>query len=311
MKLKTILLCLGLLLAGSVNAQTRYVFGTNSYTDSATGNVWSPIPQADIAPYPWRSSTCAPTMPANLGLYKQQVVFTTNNGQVTISVPQGTYTVNVYMADPCAGTAVGTRNFSLAINGLMIDASIDIVKEAGGAQKPLIKSVTVGNASSIVMQIVANKTGSDPCVAAIEILPAIQPPTVTGVQYAQTVIGTGFVNGSVVSEGGAACPTSFVSATQLNSQCPAGSGTITVANPRKMNLAWIAATVPSGGGPVTSYAVMKGASATGTFSLLASVAGLSYIDTSVFDGQAPCYTVAAINSAGQGPSTPPVCVKVP
>jgi hypothetical protein len=54
--------------------------------------------------------------------------------------------------------------------------------------------------------------------------------TITSIAQQFTVTGTGFVSGSTVMAGGSACPTTFVSATELTALCPIGAA-LTVANP--------------------------------------------------------------------------------
>jgi hypothetical protein len=62
--------------------------------------------------------------------------------------------------------------------------------------------------------------------------PSVFAQVVTSSTAVVTVTGSGFVQGSVIVQGGMPCAnTQFVSATQLTAACPSSSGTITVTNP--------------------------------------------------------------------------------
>jgi hypothetical protein len=305
--MKHFALLLALLCAAAVNAQTtRYVGGPKPFTD-VNSNVWSPIPLSIITGSN-RWSTCAAAW-TNGGLYQQQLVFVGTTGVVTIPVPQGTYAVNLYFAEPCLGELPGQRVFSISVNGTVLDAALDIVKEAGGVRIPLIKSTTITGTSVAVSFAGPAETM---VIAGFEILPA--GPVVTSVAYSQTVIGTGFVNGSIVKQGGVACPTQFVSSTHLTSQCPAGTGTITVTNPttaHSVKLNWVPGAVDSTNGAATSFNVFKAPNATGTYAQIAQPVAPPYVDSAVSSGQVPCYKVQGANASGTSLFTAPICASVP
>jgi hypothetical protein len=161
--------------AGPASAQSapiRYVFGTNSYTDSK-GQLWSPVPAAAIsASVSHHSSICTKnanfTGTSDPALYSQQMVEDIGDLLFSIPVPSGTYTVNLYFAEPCANTRPGSRIFSVAVDGTTIVPSLDLTATAG-VEKPVIETAQITN-SQISLDLRPIKDA--PLIAAIEILPA-------------------------------------------------------------------------------------------------------------------------------------------
>lgn len=72
----------------------------------------------------------------------------------------------------------------------------------------------------------------------------------------------------------------------------------TGSNGGEISLSW---TAPSdGGSPITHYTVYRATSATGTYSPIATTAGLSHLDTGLGNGVTRFYKVSATNVAGEG-----------
>jgi hypothetical protein len=82
--------------------------------------------------------------------------------------------------------------------------------------------------------------------------------------------------------------------------------------PSKVTLNWPASTVPAGGGAVTGYNVLRGASSAGPFTQIATTGAsvLSYTDSTPPSG-AVCYVVEGVNSGGPSTNSPSACVTVP
>ena len=153
------------------NAPIRYVFGTNSYTDSK-GQLWSPVPTSEFAQATgWHWSSCATT--ANFtgtpdpGLYRQQLSEDSSDLILSVPVPNGSYTVNLYFAEPCYTFTPGGRVFSVALNGTTIIPKLDLTATAG-VLKPVIESAQI-TGSGIVLDL--KRITNSPMIAAIEILP--------------------------------------------------------------------------------------------------------------------------------------------
>ncbi|MBN2136934.1 MAG: malectin [Sedimentisphaerales bacterium] len=57
-------------------------------------------------------------------------------------VPNGKYTVRLHFAETYEGiTGEGQRIFSVAIDGKTVLENLDVYKEAGGSQKPVVKTI--------------------------------------------------------------------------------------------------------------------------------------------------------------------------
>lgn len=158
--------------SGQAASPIRYVFGTKSFTDSK-GQTWSPVPTSDLsASSGWHWSSCAATETftgtADPGLYQQQIAEDSGDLLLTVPVPSGSYTVNLYFAEPCATYTAGERVFGVAVNGATVAASVDLVATAG-VGKPVIKSASV-NGAQVLLDL--KRITQDPMIAAIEILPA-------------------------------------------------------------------------------------------------------------------------------------------
>ena len=90
-------------------APIRYIFGTNSFTDSK-GQIWSPVPTSELpASVDWHWSSCAKddtfAGTPNPGLYREQIAEDTGDMVLTVPVPSSSYIVNLYFAEPCSYTA--------------------------------------------------------------------------------------------------------------------------------------------------------------------------------------------------------------
>jgi hypothetical protein len=160
------------LASGQTAPPLRYVFGTNSFTDSK-GETWSPIPTSDLAgSASWYWSACAKeakfTATTDPGLYREQVVETAGDLVLTVPVPSGSYIVNLYFAEPCSYFAPGSRVFGVVLNGTTIVPSLDLAAVAG-VEKPVVESASVSG-SKVVLDL--KRITQAQVIAAIEILPS-------------------------------------------------------------------------------------------------------------------------------------------
>jgi malectin (di-glucose binding ER protein) len=160
------------LASGQTAPPLRYVFGTNSFTDSK-GETWSPIPTSDLGgSASWYWSTCAKeanfTATTDPGLYREQVVETSGDLVLTVPVPSGSYIVNLYFAEPCSYFAPGSRVFGVVLNGTTIVPSLDLAATAG-VERPVVESASVSG-SKVVLDL--KRITQAQVIAAIEILPS-------------------------------------------------------------------------------------------------------------------------------------------
>jgi fibronectin type 3 domain-containing protein len=93
-----------------------------------------------------------------------------------------------------------------------------------------------------------------------------------------------------------------VPTTQQDLQSTPGTGQVT--------LTW-QPLVGDGGSPITGYRLYRSTTSDGTYSLLASVSGLTYVDTGLAGGQTYWYKVSAINAIGEGAQGPAFSAQVP
>jgi len=158
--------------ASAQSAPIRYVFGPRSHTDSK-GQLWSAVPASAISAstsYHWSncSKTATFTGTPDPGLYAQQMVEDNGDLLFSINLPSGTYTVNLYFAEPCANMPAGSRVFGVALDGTTIVPSLDLAATAG-VEKPVIETAQITNSQiSLDLRPIRNS----PVIAAIEILPA-------------------------------------------------------------------------------------------------------------------------------------------
>ena len=157
--------------SGQIAAPIRYVFGSNSYTDSK-GQVWSPIPAVNLTQSTaWHWSSCAETAvftgTPDPKLYQQQMAEDGGDLIVNVPVTSGSYSVNLYFAEPCSTWTAGNRVFGVALNGTTIISSLDLTASVG-VKKPVIESAQI---SGTEVTLDLKRSTDDPLIAAIEILP--------------------------------------------------------------------------------------------------------------------------------------------
>jgi hypothetical protein len=161
--------------SGQTALPIRYVFGTNSFTDSK-GQTWSPVPTSGLSGSAvWHWSSCAKagvfTGTPDPGLYREQIAEDSGDMILTVPLPSGSYTVKLYFAEPCSYFTAGERIFGIALNGTTIVPRLDLTATAG-VEKPLIESASV-HGTEVLLEL--KRITQDPIIAAIEILPA--PPS--------------------------------------------------------------------------------------------------------------------------------------
>jgi fibronectin type 3 domain-containing protein len=66
-----------------------------------------------------------------------------------------------------------------------------------------------------------------------------------------------------------------------------------------------------GGTPITGYKLYRSSTSDGTYSLLAYVSGLTFIDTGLAGGQTYWYKLSAVNEVGEGAQSPAFSIIVP
>jgi predicted RecB family endonuclease len=92
------------------------------------------------------------------------------------AVPNGFYKVNLYFAETYAGiTGFGQRVFSVTVEGAKL-GPIDVFAQAGGANKALVKTVTVAVTDGR-LDLTFAATANNAEINAIEILPVVDPAT--------------------------------------------------------------------------------------------------------------------------------------
>jgi hypothetical protein len=167
--------------AAGVFSPIRVNAGGASFTDPATGNVWS----ADTGstggnPYGTATAITDTANPSQAPLYQTQRF---GNFQYQFSVPSGTYTVNLKFAE-VYWTGTGQRVFNVAINGTTVLSNFDIVAAAGGSFTAVDKPFTVTATSTITVQFTTLVDNAS--INAIEILSgtapvsvSVSPPTAT------------------------------------------------------------------------------------------------------------------------------------
>jgi endoglucanase len=125
---------------------------TESYTDKA-GNTWLADQSMDTDKE-WGAIDGLTVDRGDLGMTDTDApkVYETERYSMEgykFTIPNGKYTVRLHFAETYDGiTAEGERVFSVSINGQMVIEDFDPFKEAGGYQKPVVKTiedVTVNN----------------------------------------------------------------------------------------------------------------------------------------------------------------------
>ena len=104
--------------AAGQTAPIRYVFGTNSFTDSK-GQVWAPVSTSYLSePARQHWSNCAKNATFNgtpdPGLYQEQLAEDSGDLVLTVPVPNGPYIVNLYFAEPCFFYTAGMRSLEFS-----------------------------------------------------------------------------------------------------------------------------------------------------------------------------------------------------
>lgn len=106
---------------------------------------------------------------------------------------EGTYTIRLYLVEPSADRKVGERVFSVSIGGNEILTDIDLVKEAGGARRGLVREVKGVKAGAAMVFAFTGKQGH-PAICGVEILdpaaPTIPPEVHSSVVEAEPGIPT-------------------------------------------------------------------------------------------------------------------------
>jgi hypothetical protein len=93
-------------------------------------------------------------------------------GKYQFALPNGTYTARLHFCETFDGvSAAGERVFTVKIQGKTVFADLDVLKEAGGFAKPLIKEVT-------------NIPVTDGKMV-IEFVPKVQNPEINGIEILQ------------------------------------------------------------------------------------------------------------------------------
>jgi hypothetical protein len=96
-----------------------------------------------------------------------------NMDSFTLKVPDGVYTVRCHFCETYpAVTGAGQRVFDMEVQGTRV-AELDVLREAGGARRALIKTFENVQVSNGAIEIVfIPRRGQSPMINAIEILPA-------------------------------------------------------------------------------------------------------------------------------------------
>jgi len=105
------------------------------------------------------------------GLYAQQYVGQVGEVFKYDNPALGSLKVEIFFAEPYVDRA-GQRIFDVALNGQTVLKSFDIVAEAGGRQKALVKEFTVSSPGSVLSLSVPRAEQAEPIFAAIRITDA-------------------------------------------------------------------------------------------------------------------------------------------
>jgi hypothetical protein len=88
-----------------------------------------------------------------------------------LSVPNGTYAVKLHFAEIMPEVKRGERVFDVAVGGKSI-SGIDVIREAGGRKRALVKTVDGVRVTDGALVIdFADGNGEPPIISAIEVLP--------------------------------------------------------------------------------------------------------------------------------------------
>ncbi len=108
--------------------------------------------------------------------------FTTSGGPLTYAVPNLTpgssYTVRLHFAEVW-WTAANQRVMNISINGNAVQNNFDLVAEAGGRYKALVKEFTAAADSSGTMTISLGRVQGNPALNALEIVRKVSQPVRT------------------------------------------------------------------------------------------------------------------------------------
>jgi hypothetical protein len=205
MQKKLVCLMIWIFLLGAAGASAQTTIRVNAagspYTDSK-GQVWS----ADFGFNTGNLSRCAPrstvTGTSDAFLFKSARWGGTNTPelQYTFRLPNGSYIVNLYFAEPC-GLPAGTRVFDVQLQGATVFSALDIAKIAG-LNHSLIESATVSvRKRRLTIRFVHHL--NNPMINAIEIVPAttVAAPTISSQPSSKTVTAGQTVTFTVTASG--------------------------------------------------------------------------------------------------------------
>src|SRR5205823_5621806 len=216
---------------GGVNLTTTYV---NATTLTATGTATS----AQIGTV---NVTVANPDPGGVVSQPKTVTLKAAPVQVTVTVTPNPVTLNLGASQLFTATVVGSANTAvtwyvndvLGGNGTLGTVDLSGTYHAPAAKPSSSIKVRARSAANTSIYGSASVTLSTPAPLAIT---NAAPSSIPVGPFLMTVTGTGFVNGSVISFGGVALPTSFVNSTQLSANGIATSAqvgpiSIVVTNP--------------------------------------------------------------------------------
>ena len=201
--------------------------------------------------------------------------------------------------------------------GLSNQSNVANVTAIGLPGAPLLVSIVAGHGSITLTWTAPANNGSpitgyklywdtaNPPVANLrEIGPTVFSATVTGLTAGTTyyltvsaVNAAGEGNKSVASS---AKPYTVPNAPNMNSPVVSGN---------QVTLTWTAN--GNGSNPITSYKLYRSDTENGSYELIASQTGLSYINTGLVAGNTYWYKVSAVNAAGEGANSIAKSVVVP
>jgi hypothetical protein len=184
--------------------------------------------------------------------------------QITVSVTPTAANVRAGAGQPFTASVSGTTNHGVtwSVNGVVGgNATVGLITNTGVYTAPAVPTnpdtITISAAS--VADSGASGTSDVTLWNATPVLSNVSPATFTAGAYTLTVTGSQFVNGAQVLFGGAALPTSYVSATKLTatgSAPTAGIFGVSVSNPNPGSSASgsvnVTVTSQSGGNPSPS-----------------------------------------------------------
>jgi titin len=306
----------------------RYYFGikaVNLAGDSPLSNVLS------ATPYTVPDAPNAPTATAGNGLVSLTWSTPSFNGGREITgyqVYYGLSTPNMQFGSTFTATTRAVDVTGLT-PGSLYHFAVKAVNIAGDSapsaertvipytvpNAPTLNSAIVGSAQVTLTWTAPSTTGFTPLTGYQVFYGTTSTPTTQfGGTYGASTLGmtvTGLTPGQLyyfaikaVNAAGDSANSNVLSAIEITYPGAPSISNVTVAT-SQATLVWTSPT-NGGGSPIIRYNVYRSNSENGTYAIVSSPTGLSYLNTGLVNGQTYYYRVSALNAFGEGILCPPV-----